>query len=168
MATASGTDWIKQLADDERRRDALRLHEENRVARKADLIRLGGRRLIDDLRATVTRDVDTFRREFEGDRSRDIVVDTTEATGGFTVRKPASPAVTLTAAPNLESATVTCHYRFTTLDGMPPRESHFDLVFAGDGAETLQFKSPESGRVFASADALSEYLLMPVFTGRVR
>jgi hypothetical protein len=168
MAIASETAWIKQIAEDERKRDALRGQEEVRAARRADLIRLDGRRLIDDLRAAVARDVDIFRQEFLGDRSRDIIVDTTDITGGFAVRKPASPAVTLTATPDLATATVKCHYRFIATDGLPPRESDVDLRFTGDEAETLRIRTSSTGHVFQSADALSEYLLVPVFTGRQR
>ena len=37
--------------------------------------RRNGRRLVDDLRQTVTRDAEAFRAEFAGDRSRDIVTE---------------------------------------------------------------------------------------------
>ena len=161
-------DWIKRIADDERKRDAVRAREEEMAARKADLVRLNGRRLLDELRAAVARDVAAFRDEFAGDPSRNIVLDTTEATVGFVVRKPASPAVTLAVAAHLETAAMDCHYRFTSTNGLPPREDRLELVFAADGAETLQIKTQRTGQVFASADALSEYLLGPVFTGRPR
>ena len=164
----AAADWIKRIADDERKRDAARIREEEIAARKADLVRLNGRRLLDELRAVVARDVEAFREEFAGDRSRDIVFDPTEATGGFVVRKPASPAVLLTVEPHLEAATMDCHYRFTSANGLPPREDRLELVFAGNGAETLQIRTQVTGQVFASADALSEYLLGPVFTGRPR
>ena len=41
-------DWIKRIADDERRRDTARLREDETAARKADLVRRNGRRLIDE------------------------------------------------------------------------------------------------------------------------
>ena len=169
MATGIvAADWIKRIADDERKRDAVRAQEEETAARKTDLVRRNGRRLLDELRVAVARDVEAFRDEFAGDCSRAIVVDITESTGGFVVSKPATPAVTLTAAPNLETAAVNCRYRFTSPNGLPPREDRLELVFAPDGAETLQIKSQQTGQVFAGADALSEYLLGPVFTGRPR
>jgi hypothetical protein len=62
--TVAIADWVKRIADDERRRDTERIREDEVAARKADLVRRSGRRLIDDLRATVTRDVDAFRAEF--------------------------------------------------------------------------------------------------------
>jgi hypothetical protein len=161
-------DWIKRIADDERKRDAVRVREEETATRKADLVRLNGRRLIDELRATVTRDVEAFRNEFPGDRARDIVLEIMEPDGGFMVRRPAAPAVSLTVAPHLDAEAMGCHYRFTSMSGMPPREDRFELVFAGDEGPALQLKHHDTGQVFATADALSEFLLVPVFTGRPR
>jgi len=57
-------DWIKRVADDERRRDEARATESETAARKAELIRGNGRRLVDELCAAVTRDVAAFRAEF--------------------------------------------------------------------------------------------------------
>jgi hypothetical protein len=161
-------DWIKRLVDDERKLDAARAREAETAARKADLVRLHGRRLIEELRATVTRDVEAFKDEFVGDPGRDIVFEDAESDGGFVVRKPESPAVSLTVAPHLDAAAMGCHYRFTSTRGLPPREHHFELVFAGVEGETMQMKHHETGQVFTTADALSEFLLVPVLTGRLR
>ena len=161
-------DWIKRIADDERKRDMVRAKEDEMTARKADLVRRNGRRIIDELRATVTRDAESFRDEFAGDRTREVVVEATAVDGGFVVRKPAPGAVALTVTPNLEAAAVACHYRFTLANGLPPREDRIDITFAGDGGETLQMRHHGSGQVFATADALSEFLLVPVLTGRPR
>jgi hypothetical protein len=162
-------EWIKRIADDERKRDAVRVREDEKAARKADLVRRNGQRLIDELLATVTRDVAAFRDEFAGDPTRDIVVEATEPDRGFVIRKPAPAAVSLTVAPNLDAAAVVCHYRFTVTNGLPPREDRIDVTFAGDGGETtLQMKHHGTGQVFTTADALSEFLLVPVFTGRPR
>ena len=98
---AAAADWIKRIADDERTRDAVRAREDEIAARKADLVSRNGRRLIDELRVTVTRDVEAFRDEFPGDSSRDIVVEATTPDGGFVVRKPAPAVVALTVTPNL-------------------------------------------------------------------
>ena len=166
--TVAVADWIKRIADDERRRDATRLREDEAAARKAELVRRNGRRLIDELRTAVVRDVDAFRSEFAGDPVRAIVVDTTAPDGGFTVRKPASAAVSLTVTPNLDAAVTVCTYRFTVKDGMPPREDRIDVLFADNATDTLQMKHRGTGQVFATADALSEFLLVPVLTGRPR
>ena len=161
-------DWIKRIADDERKRDTLRVREDEIAARKADLVRLNGHRLILELRATVARDVEAFRAEFAGDRARDIVVEAAASDGGFVVRKPAPAAVSLTVTPNLDAAAMVCDYRFTLPNGLPPRLDRIDVVFAGDGGETLLMKHHGTGRLFATADALSEFLLVPVLTGRPR
>ncbi|OFV90879.1 MAG: hypothetical protein A3G76_16325 [Acidobacteria bacterium RIFCSPLOWO2_12_FULL_65_11] len=167
-ASVAVADWIKRIADDERRRDAMRVKEDELAARKADLVRLNGRRLIDELRLTVTRDVEAFRGEFAGARARDIVVDATSPAGGFVVRKPVPAAVSLTVTPDLEAAAMVCHYRFTLTNGLPPREDRIDVLLVGDGSETVHMKHHGTGQVFATAEALSEFLLVPVFTGRPR
>jgi hypothetical protein len=166
--TVAVADWIKQVADDERKRDAVRFAEDETVARKADAVRRNGRRLVDELRATVTRDVQAFRDEFVGDLTRDIVVDATAPDGGFAVRKPAPGAVALVVSPNLDTASMVCHYRFTLTNGLPPREDRIDVEFAGDSSDTLQLKHHGTGQLFSTADALSEFLLVPVMTGRPR
>ncbi len=161
-------DWINRLVEDERQRDAARAREEEAATRKADLVRARGRRLIEDLRATVMRDVDAFRQAFAGDPRRAIAVEDTTPEGGFVVRKPNEPAATLTVAPHVEAATVRCLYQFTSTAGMPPREQRVDLVFAGVDGEAPQVRHDATGQVFSTADALSEFLLVPVLTGRLR
>jgi len=160
--------WIKKIADDERKRDAARVQDDEMAARKADVVRRHGRQLIDDLRAAVTRDVGAFRDEFPGDRTRDIVVDTAVPNGGFVIRKPAPAGVSLTVTPNLEAATMICDFRFTPTNALPPREDRIHVTFTGNGGETLQMKHLGTGQLFATSDALSEYLLVPVLTGRPR
>jgi hypothetical protein len=166
--TVTVPDWIKRIADDERKRDTVRVREGEVIAQKAALVRLNGQRLVDELRTAVTRDVGAFREEFAGDPSRDLAVEPSMPDGGFVVRKPAPSAVSLTVAPNLESAAIVCHYRFTLADRLPPREDRVELTFTGDGGETLQLKNHGTAQLFADADALSEFLLVPVFTGRPR
>jgi hypothetical protein len=161
-------DWIKRIADDERRRDAVRVKDGELAARKADVVRRNGRRLVDEVRAAVTRDAAVFREEFPGDRARDVVVDAAGPDGGFAVRKPAPAAVSLTVTPNLETGSMACRFRFTLNDGLPPREDRIDIVFTGDEGDTLQMKHHGTGQMFATADALSEFLLVPVLTGRPR
>jgi len=161
-------DWIRRIADDERSRDAARIREDEVVGHKAELVRRHGRRLLDELRIAVTRDLEAFRGEFPGDLTREIVVDTTAPDGGFVVRKPAPGAVSLTVTPNAGVAGLTGHYRFVLADGLPPREDRVDVMFVPHDGETLQMKDRLTGQVFAGADALSECLLVPVLTARRR
>jgi hypothetical protein len=161
------TGWITRLADEERKRDALRSSERDAETRKADLANRLGRRLIDELGATVTHDLDVFRGEFPDDRGREVIFES-EAEGGFVVRKPAHPAVSLSVAPRWDVGSVCCRYCFTSDNGLPARHDRFDLVFVAYGDDTARFRHDGSGQVFAALDALSEYLLTPVFTGRPR
>jgi hypothetical protein len=61
-----------------------------------------------------------------------------------------------------------CHYRFTSTQGLPPIEDRIDVMWVNDGTEALQMKHQVTGQVFATADALSEFLLVPALTGRPR
>ena len=166
--SAAASDWIKRIADDERRRDTLRVRDDEMAARKADLVQRHGRRLLDELRAAVTRDAAAFRDEFAGDRARDIAVEATAPDGGFVVRKPAPAGTSLTVTPSVDATALACHYRFTPTNGLPPREDHIDMTFAEDAGDALHVKHQSTGQMFTTADALSEYLLVPVLTGRPR
>jgi len=166
MSTTVAIDtWIKRLADEERARDTIRLDADEAAARRAELVRRNGQRLIDDLRAVVIRDVDAFRAEFPEDRSRDVVVSASGPDGGFVIRKPERAAASLTVTPNLDAAIIVCHFRFMLSDGLPPREDRFDVTFAGDPAV---LRHNGTGQVYTTAEALSEFLLVPVLTGRCR
>lgn len=161
-------DWIARLADDERKRDEIRNAASATAQRKASLARVLGRRLVDELRLAVTHDVGLFRGEFPDDLTRAIVFDDARPEGGFVVAKPAAPAVSLDVVPNLESAVVKCRYRFTPANGLPVREDRVDLMFAGEQEESFQIRNHGTGQVYPSVEALSEFLLVPVFTGRPR
>lgn len=162
--------WVTRLADDERKRDDARLELTNAAARKADLVRAHGQRLIDELRSTVERDIESFKREFPGDEARDVFFEAVQPGGGFMARKPALiPTVALRVVPKVEAASLSCEYRFTTANGLPPREDRFELMFASDAGDAgLHFKHLGTGQTFTNADALSEFLLVPVFLGRSR
>lgn len=161
-------DWIKRVIADERGRDAVAGRENEAAARKADFVRLAKRRVVEELRATVTRDVEAFRDAFDGDPRRAIVVESTEPADGIVIRKPAPAAASLTVTPHLEAAAIVCHYRFFVMDGLPPREDCIDVTFVGSAGDVLQFKQLNSGQTFTTVDAVAEFLLIPVLTGRPR
>jgi hypothetical protein len=169
MITTVGTaDWIKRIAEDERSRDAARVRDDEGVARKAELVRRHARRLVDELRTTVTRDIEAFREEFPGDAARDVGIDLLGPDGGFVVRRPAPSAVSLSVTPSLDAALMDCRYAFTLKGGLPSREDRVSLTFARDGDESLLLKNQATGQVFTTADALSEFLLVPLLTARRR
>ena len=160
--------WITRLAEDERQRDDVRLRAAEVETRKAKLVRVHGQRLFDELHTTLVRDIDGFRDEFPDDSSREIIFEAVQDGGGFVIRKPRSPAVILTVTPQLATASICCKYQFTSTNGMPPREDRFDFIFISVTDDTLHIKQQGTGQLFRDADALSEYLLIPVFTGRPR
>ena len=162
-------EWITRLAEDERKRDDVRLRVTEAAARKAHLVAVHAKGLIDELRTTVVRDIETFRDAFPGDPAREILFEAVLPDGGFVVRKPEYPTAALSVAPHLLAATFSCEYRFTPTNGLPPREDRLEFMFISDGGDdTLQIKHHGTGQVFTNADALSEYLLVPVLTGRPR
>ena len=163
-------EWIIRLAEDERKRDEVRLRMTEAADRKAHLVAVHGRRLLDELRNCVVRDIESFRNEFSGDPARAILFEAVQPDGGFGVRKPENPTAALSVAPHLSAASFTCQYRFTPTNGLPPREDRLEFMFTSDGGDddTLRIKHHGTGQVFTTADALSEYLLVPVFTGRPR
>src|SRR5205814_10584040 len=97
-----------------------------------------------------------------------IVVEVSGGDGRFVAREPAPSAVSVTVTPNLNAAVIVCHYRFTLTNGLPPREDRVDVMFAGDGSQTLQMRPHGTGQVFATPDAFSEFLLVPAMNGRQR
>ena len=163
-------EWITRLADDERKRDDVRSRASEAAARKARLVAAHGQRLIDELRMSVARDIESFRNEFPGDTAREIVFESAQPDGGFVVRKPKHPTVALSVSPHLLAASVSCQYRFTPTNGLPPREDRLEFSFSSNGGDDdmLQIRHQGTGQVFTDADALSEDLLTPVFTGRPR
>jgi len=161
--------WIRVLADDERTRDGARLRVAEATARKARLVASHAQQLLDDLHTAVVRDIEAFRSEFPGDAARAILFEPVQPDGGFVVRKPECPTASLSVTPHLAAASVSCRYRFTATGGLPPREDRVEFVLAGDGGDdTLHIKDRDTGHVFTNADALSEFLLVPVLTGRPR
>jgi len=161
-------DWIKRLAEDEHKRDAVRPAPEVDAAQRSDLVRRHRRHLVGELQSAIRRDVEAFRREFPDDSSREIVLDATKPDGGFVVRKAAAPPVSLRIDPYLEAGTIACYYRFTSANGLPPRDHRFKLSFSANGEGMPQLTLQGTWRVFPTADAVSEFLLVPVFTGRPR
>jgi hypothetical protein len=165
---AMGNEWIGRLAEDERKRDDVRTRATEAAARKAELVAMQGRRWLDALQAAVIGHVEAFRAEFPGDTPRAILFEASQADGGFAVRKPKHPIAAVSIVPHFSAGSISCAYRFTPTDGMPSREDRLELLFTANGGDTLHLKHQDTGQMFTEADALSEYLLVPVFTGRPR
>jgi hypothetical protein len=160
-------EWVTRLADDERRRDEVKLRAKRTVDRRTDLVSQHGRRMLDELRTTVVRDVEAFRREFPGDPVRAFLIEE-HVDGGFSVRRLEPPTASMAIVPTAAVGSLSCEYFFSSADGKPPRRDLLDFVFTNTSDDTLQLKLQGTAQVFANPDTLSEYLLMPVLTGRPR
>jgi hypothetical protein len=160
-------EWVTRLADDERRRDEIKVRAKQAVDRRTDLVSQHGRRILDELRTTVVRDVEAFRREFPGDPVRAFLIEE-HVDGGFSVRRLEAPTASMAIVPTQALGSLSCEYLFTPANGMPPRRDLLDFVFTHTSDNTLQLKLQGTAQVFTHPDTLSEYLLVPVLTGRPR
>jgi len=156
--------WVKRFAEEERRRDVSDRREVDALEHEADAVRAQNRALLDALRAQVARDVRAFAREFP---DRAITFEPGPLDGGFIVRRGHYPEVDLTVAPTDAAATISVQYLLASGSGTlapKPRE----LVVAGHDADAAHFRDEEGQQAFLKIEQLSEYLLVPVFTGRLR
>ena len=160
-------EWVTRLAEDERRRDEVKLRAKQAVDRRTDLVSQHGRRMLDELRTTVVRDVEAFRREFPGDPVRAFLIEE-HVDGGFSVRRLERPTASMAIVPTAAVASLSCEYFFTSINGTPARRDVLEFVFTNTTGNTLQLKLQGTAQVFTDPDTLSEYLLVPVLTGRPR
>jgi hypothetical protein len=155
--------WVRRFAEEERRRDAVERREVDTVAEQGEAVRARSLALLDALRTQVARDVKAFSREFPG---RSISFEQGLPGGGFVVRRGHYPEVHLTVVPNLSGSAISVQYLLasgTGTEAPPPRE----LVVAGHD-DAPHFRDEESQQAFRKIEQLSEYLLVPVFVGRLR
>ena len=158
--------WIIRLAEDERKRDEVRLRAADVEARKAELVRVHGQRLFDELRTTLVRDIDAFRKEFPVIRparssSRPLRVREASWFANHEVRRQFS------------LSRRTCPRPRSVASIGSPRPTACRRVKIGSTSSSPAWlttcctsNSRCTGQVFTNADALSEYLLIPVLTGR--
>ena len=128
-------------------------------------MRRHGPGLLHDLHATMTQDVDVFGTNFQTIRHA-----TSSSTTSRKVGSPfASPDIRRSRSASRRAGPPRLWVAVLPSDnGMPAREDRFELVLAPQGDDAAQFKHHSSGQVFGTVEALSEYLLTPVFTGRPR
>ena len=158
-------EWVTRLANDERRRDEVQLRAKQAVDRRTDLVTQHGRRMLDELRTTVVRDVEAFRREFPGDPVRAFLIEE-HVDGGFSVRRLERPAASMAIVPTAAVGALSCEYLFTSANGTPPRRDLLDFVFTNTA--TTRCSLPHgTAQVFTDPDAPSGICWCPL-TGRPR
>jgi hypothetical protein len=157
-------EWVKHFIAEERQRDEGRRREAAAAASRADYVGFHLHRILDALADRVARDVELFSREFP-DRGLDFHRD--PLSPGFIVRRESYPEASLTVTPDLSAGTIAIGYVFASQTGtVKPKAQTLEL--GGETIDTLHFRNDAEQHAFRTVAQLSEYLLVPVFTGRPR
>jgi hypothetical protein len=157
-------DWVTHFAEEERQRDRARSRQAAATAQRIENIAFHLRNIVESLSARVADDVAAFARRFP---DRGIAFESNPSDAGFTVRRGHYPDVRLTVEPDLNEGTVTVDYIIASQNGtVAPKPIRLEL--GGHTVETLHFRDESGQHSFRTIGQLSEYLLVPVFTGRLR
>jgi len=151
-------DWIDALgSDEEKRRKSEELHTQSQF-RRAEIIRLKRNALWESLMAVINRDVEKFRTTFKGRRSVEM---TTVSELGFRLFKSPYPTVLMDAEIPLNGTSIKVSYSrtFNQISPMERVDETFELTV--DRSDNLVIA--HNGRVFPNLDAVSIFLLEPVF-----
>ena len=156
--------WVKHFAEEERHRQRAHSRQETATALGQEDVGLHLQRLVESLRTRVAHDVEQFAREFP---DRGLVFESNLADGGFTVRREHYPETRLTVQPKPEAGTITVNYVIALQTGThAPKPTVMEL--GGHTLDTLHFRDESGLHAFRTIAQLSEYLLVPVFAGRLR
>lgn len=157
-------DWVKHFIEEERQRQRAHSLEAAATAQRLEDVEIHLRRVVDSLSARVARDVEAFAREFP---ERSLAFEENLLDGGFTVRREHYPEARLTVEPNMNAGTITINYVIASQTGtLAPKPKVLEL--GGHTIDTLHFRDESGQHSFRTIGQLSEYLLVPVFTGRLR
>jgi len=156
-------DWVAHFVEEERHRERVQSREAASAAQQADNNRAQVRTLMDLLRARLSGDIEVFSKAFP---DRKISQDDHPGVG-FTVRRGHYPEVKLTVEPHPNTGTITVDYVFASPSGVLTPKPMF-LELAGHPTGQPHFRDEAGQHAFRSVAQLSEYLLVPVFTGRPR
>lgn len=157
-------DWVKHFAAEERQRDQVRRREAAAAAWKAEYVEFHLRKIVDLLADRVARDVEAFAREFP---ERGLTFREDPGSQGFIVRREHYPEASLTLHPDMGAGTITASYVFASQSGTHTPKAQI-LELGGQTVDTLHFRNEAEQQAFRTIAQLSEYLLVPVFTGRPR
>lgn len=156
--------WVTHFVEEERQRDQAHSREAEDAARRADHLEFHLRQILDSLGAQVAGDVKAFARAFP---ERAITFEGPSVNGGFTVRRARYPEGRLKVEPDVRAGTIIVDYLFASQAGtLAPKPKVLEL--GGHTVDTLHFRDDSEQQAFRTIGQLSEYLLVPVFTGRPR
>jgi hypothetical protein len=156
-------DWVSRFAAEERTREEAESRASAKAADRLQTMRFHVRTQLDLLDARVAQDVQAFAREFP---ERAVTMEKLSE-GGFRVHRDHYPHVTLTVEPHWDTASLHASYVFVSQAGkVAPKPIVLELdERSGQGSH---FWHDAGQHTFRSLEQLSEYLLVPVFTGRPR
>jgi hypothetical protein len=157
------TNWVTQVAAEERHKEGARRSEISAAAHRAEAIRLHLLSLMVALRNQMTRDVETFHRELP---NRHISFVETSRPDEFAVRRDWYPEAHLTVSAHPQDGTIQAQYLFASAEGLSTPKL---IEVLPDGSRGFAVHLKDSERPsFAGVEQLSEYLLRPLFTGQSR
>jgi hypothetical protein len=155
--------WVARVVDEERRKDQTHSREVAAAVHNAEAARLHLQCLMVALKDRVARDVEAFARELP---DRRVSFEMCAFDDGFDVRRDCYPEVHLTVTPNPHDGSIRVQYLFASADGLTaPRL--LELVPDGEYGFAVRMKDG-SRQKFGDLEQLSEYLLVPLFTGDSR
>jgi hypothetical protein len=155
-------DWVSRFVEEEQLRE-LAHDRTDRVARfRTTRVREHIHELMDSLRDRVERDVDAFARRLP---DRAVTIEDNPPGGGFIVRRGRYPEARLTLEPHPETGTIRVQYVFASEHGTFAPKLR-EIAVNGDSVGGLHFLEPEDTTSWRTLSELSEYLLVPVFSGR--
>jgi hypothetical protein len=151
-------DWIDALGDDdEKRRKSEELHTFSRFHR-AEVIRLKKHALWESLMTVINRDVEKFRTTFKGRRSVEM---TTVSELGVRLFKSPFPTVLMEAEIPVNGTNIKVSYSRTFNQTSPMERVDETFELTVDRSDNLVIA--HNGRVLRDMDAVSRFLLEPVF-----
>jgi hypothetical protein len=157
-------DWVQHYVEEERQRSAGEHRAAGATTHEKAQDRLHFQNLVDSLRTRVERDVEAFGQEFP---ELAVTFEATPLDGGFRVRREHYPTAVLTVEPSLDEGGIVVQYVFASQSGTS-RPSPTFLELAAHATKTSPFRNEPEHLAFRTTAQLSEYLLVPVFSGRPR
>jgi hypothetical protein len=153
-------DWVARFVEEQRRKDKAHRRDEAAAVHDAQDVRSHLQTVMVALKDRVTRDVDAFAREFP---ERRVSFEECPLDDGFAVRRDRYPEAHLTVTPTPHDGSIHVQFLFASADGLSaPRL--LELVPSGDRGFPVH---PRDGGnpSFEDVEQLSEFLLVPLFTG---
>ncbi len=152
-------DWIDELGNDDGQPDKSEELHTRALFHRAEVIRQKKHALWTSLMNVIHRDVEKFGTKFKGRRSIEL---TAVSELGFSLYKSPFPTVLMNAEIPFDGTSIKVSY-ITTFNQLAPMErtsESFELTV--DESDNLLIA--HNGRLFSNLDAVSRFLLEPVFT----